>query len=149
MNFGPKISTAPKTAIRSSQYIMLYIVYTPVSVQSGVNMIRVHCIVFMKQPFHSYQSLITQLYRTSVLVVIYEQPTVRSPCVISRNLLRLQEERNWCALDITHTVGSCTEASTKLTVCLCRVQEKRLKGPVEGRQTQRGSSQFNYYYYFM
>lgn len=45
--------------------------------------------------------------------------------------MRLQEERNWCPLDITHTVGSCTEASTKLTVCLCRVQGKRLKGPVD------------------
>lgn len=72
MNFGPKISTAPKTAIRSSQYIMLCIVFTPVLVQSGVTMIRVHCIVFMKQPLHLYQSLITQLYRTRVLVVIYE-----------------------------------------------------------------------------
>lgn len=123
------------------------IVFTPVLVQRGVTMIRVHCIVFMKQPLHSYQSLITQLYRTRVLVVIYEWPTVRSPCVISRNLLRLQEERNWCAFDITHTVGSCTEASTKPTVCLCRVRGKRLKGPVEGRRTQRASSQF--YYYFM
>lgn len=50
--------------------------------------------------------------------------------------MRLQEERNWCALDITHTADSCTEASTKLTVCLCREQGKRLKGPVEGRQTE-------------
>lgn len=41
---------------------------------------------------------------------------MRSPCVMSRNLLRLHEERNWKALDMTQTVDSCTVANAKLRV---------------------------------
>lgn len=53
--------------------------------------------------------------------------------------MRLHEERNWYALDLTHTVDSCTVANAKLTVCLCRVslEGERLKDPWGGTDRER------------
>lgn len=57
---------------------------------------------------------------------------------MSRNLLRLHEERNWWALDMTQTLDSCTVANTKLTVILWRgsLEGEMLEEP----ERERGSN---------